>query len=53
MQIVLLLIGIVVGLVIGFLVGRQKNSATYLDTSELDKKLAALETDKLLLRKYV
>ncbi len=53
MQIVLLLIGIVVGLVIGFLVGRQKNSATYLDTSELDKKLAALETDKLLLRKDV
>jgi DNA recombination protein RmuC len=53
MQIVFLLIGIVVGLVIGFLVGKQKNPVTTLDTSELDKKLTALETDKLLLRKDV
>ena len=53
MQIVLLLIGIVVGVIIGFLVGKQKTQATTLDTSELDKKIAGLETEKLLLKKDI
>jgi len=53
MQIVLLLIGIVVGFVIGFLISKQKNSTTALDSSESDKKIAVLETDKLLLRKDI
>lgn len=51
MQIVLLLIGIVVGVVIGFLLGKQKSPTTTFDTSELDKKINALETEKLLLKK--
>jgi len=53
MQILFLIIGIVIGLVIGFLVAKQKNPNNVLDTSELDKKIAALETDKLLLKKDV
>jgi len=51
MQILFLIIGIVVGVVIGFLFGKQKSGKT--DTSEFDKKIAALETDKLLLKKDV
>jgi DNA recombination protein RmuC len=53
MQIVLLLIGIVVGVVIGFLIGKQKSGGNGLDTSELDKKITTLETDKLLLKQDV
>ena len=53
MQIVLLLIGIVVGFAIGFLISKQKNPTPTLDTSEFDKKISGLETDKLLLRKDV
>jgi DNA recombination protein RmuC len=53
MQIVLLLIGIVVGVVIGFLVGKQKTPDNVIDTSDFDKKITALETDKLLLKKDV
>jgi DNA recombination protein RmuC len=53
MQIVLLIIGIIVGFVIGFLVSKQKKTTSTLDTSESDKRIAALETDKLLLKKDV
>ena len=53
MQILFLVIGIVVGLVIGFLFGKQKSPNNILDTSEFDKKIATLETDKLLLKKDV
>ena len=53
MQIVLLLIGILVGFLIGFLISKQKNSTHAIDISEFEKKITALETDKLLLKKDV
>jgi|SRR6185437_4725256 len=53
MQILFLIIGIVVGAVIGFLVAKQKAPSNVLDTSEFEKKITALETDKLLLKKDV
>ena len=54
MQIVFLLIGIVVGVVIGFLVAKQKKQEDgVFDTSDYDKKITALETEKLLFKKDI
>src|ERR1700749_2504876 len=54
MQIVFLLIGIVVGGVIGFLVAKQKKQEDgVFDTSDYDKKITALETEKLLFKKDI
>ncbi len=51
MEIALLLIGLVVGFAIGFLLRKSQKPKNELDSGEWDKKIAYLETEKLLVKK--
>lgn len=51
MEVILLIIGLAVGFAIGFLLSKLQKPKSEIDVSEWEKKIALLETEKLLLKK--